>query len=210
MKYKNYLFDLDGTLTDPGKGIKNSIRYALDKAGLAPLDEEILNSFIGPPLLDSFERYCGVTPEESKRLVALYREYFSVTGLFENEVYDGIPEMLAELKARGAKIFLATSKPEPFAIRILEHFGLMQYFTFAGGSTMDETRTAKAEVIDYVLEKGKLVPEESVMVGDRKYDIEGGSKCGLDTVAVTFGYGSREELANANYIIDEPKQLLDI
>ena len=210
MKYKNYLFDLDGTLTDPGLGIKNSIRYALERAGLTPLDEETLNLFIGPPLIDSFQQYCGATADEARELVRLYREYFSVTGLFENEVYDGIREMLEALKERGAKIFLATSKPEPFAVKILEHFDLMKYFTFAGGSTMDETRTAKWEVIDYVLKTANISAEESVMVGDRKYDIEGGRKCGLDTVGVTFGYGDRSEFDDANYIIDIPKELLDI
>jgi phosphoglycolate phosphatase len=210
MKYKNYLFDLDGTLTDPGLGIKNSIRYALDKAGLPALDEATLNFFIGPPLLDSFQKYCGATPDEAKELVRLYREYFSVTGLFENEVYRGVPELLDELCRRGAKVFLATSKPELFAVKILEHFDLMKYFTFAGGSTMDETRTAKAEVIDYVLKSANIKAEESVMVGDRKYDIEGGEKCGLDTVGVTFGYGTESEFANADYIINSPEELLNI
>jgi phosphoglycolate phosphatase len=210
MKYKNYLFDLDGTLTDPGLGIKNSIRYALDKAGLPALDDATLNCFIGPPLLDSFQKYCGATPDEAKELVRLYREYFSVTGLFENEVYRGVPELLDELCRRGAKVFLATSKPELFAVKILEHFDLMKYFTFAGGSTMDETRTAKAEVIDYVLKSANIKAEESVMVGDRKYDIEGGEKCGLDTVGVTFGYGTESEFANADYIINSPEELLNI
>ena len=210
MKYKNYLFDLDGTLTDPGLGIKNSIRYALDKAGLSALDEATLNCFIGPPLLDSFQKYCGATPDEAKELLRLYREYFSVTGLFENEVYRGVPELLDKLCRRGAKVFLATSKPELFAVKILEHFDLMKYFTFAGGSTMDETRTAKAEVIDYVLKSANIKAEESVMVGDRKYDIEGGEKCGLDTVGVTFGYGTESEFADADYIINSPEELLNI
>ena len=210
MKYKNYLFDLDGTLTDPGLGIKNSIRYALGKAGLPSLEEATLDLFIGPPLLDSFQKYCGATPDEAKELVRLYREYFSVTGLFENEVYRGVPELLEDLCRRGAKVFLATSKPEPFAHKILEHFDLMRYFTFAGGSTMDETRTAKAEVIDYVLKSANIKAEESVMVGDRKYDIEGGEKCGLDTVGVTFGYGTESEFADADYIINSPEELLNI
>lgn len=210
MKYKNYLFDLDGTLTDPGLGIKNSIRYALDKAGLPTLDDATLNFFIGPPLLDSFQKYCGATPDEAKELVRLYREYFSVTGLFENEVYRGVPELLDELCRRGARVFLATSKPELFAVKILEHFDLMKYFTFAGGSTMDETRTAKADVIDYVLKSANIKAEESVMVGDRKYDIEGGEKCGLDTVGVTFGYGTESEFADADYIINSPEELLNI
>ena len=184
MNYRNYLFDLDGTLTDPGLGIKNSIRYALENFGLSPLSEEVLNEFIGPPLLDSFVRYCHVTEEDSKALLALYREYFSVTGLFENTVYEGVPRMLSSLKERGAALFLATSKPEPYALRILEHFQLDVFFDFVGGSTMDETRTAKDEVISYVMEKTGISPTESVMVGDRKYDILGGKACGMATVGL--------------------------
>ena len=210
MKYKNYLFDLDGTLTDPGLGIKNSIRYALDKAGLPTLPDETLNFFIGPPLVESFIKYCGVTPEAANELLRLYREYFSVTGLFENEVYEGVPELLDTLCKSGAKVFLATSKPEVFALKILEHFDLMKYFTFAGGSTLDGSRIDKADVIDYVLESANISAEASVMVGDRKYDIEGGRKCGLDTVGVTFGYGGADEFADADYIIDRPEELLNI
>ena len=210
MRYTHYLFDLDGTLTDPGMGIKNSIRYALEKFGLSPLPEETLNAFIGPPLLDSFCRYCSVCREDSQELLLLYREYFSDRGIFENTVYDGIEETLRRLCERGAKLYLATSKPEPYAIRILEHFGLNQYFTFVGGSTMDETRTDKADVIAYVLESAGISREGSVMVGDRKYDVLGGKANGLATVGVLFGYGNRTELADADFIIERPEELLEI
>lgn len=210
MKYQHYLFDLDGTLTDPGLGIKNSIRYALRAFGLPELPEETLNAFIGPPLLDSFCRYCNVSREDSQELLRLYREYFSDRGIFENTVYDGIEETLRTLCENGAKLYLATSKPEPFAIRILEHFGLLPYFTFAGGSTMDETRTDKADVIAYVMESAKIPAESSVMVGDRTYDIIGGKANGLATVGVLFGYGDRAELADADFIIATPKELLAI
>ena len=207
MSYSNYLFDLDGTLTDPGVGIKNSIRYALEKRGYSPLREDELNAFIGPPLLDTFQKYCHVSREESAELVTTYREYFSTRGMFENTVYEGIPEALAALRERGAKLYVATSKPEPFAVRILEHFDLAKYFEFIGGSTMDETRTDKAEVIAYVLETAGLRPEESVMIGDRRYDVRGGKTCGLATVGVLFGYGDREELSEADLLVEKPRAL---
>lgn len=210
MKYSNYLFDLDGTLTDPGVGIKNSIRYALTKRGLPPLEEKELDAFIGPPLLDSFEKYCHVSREESKELLTAYREYFSVKGLFENQVYDGIPKTLERLRAMGASLFVATSKPEPFARQILEHFDLARYFDFIGGSTMDETRTDKADVIAYVLEQTGIDPRASVMVGDRIYDIRGGAACGLSTVGVLYGYGSREELSDADWLIADPWQMTEL
>ena len=210
MSYSNYLFDLDGTLTDPGVGIKNSIRYALEQKGLPSLTEAELDAFIGPPLLDSFSRYCHATAEEAKTLVVAYREYFSTKGLFENLVYDGIPEALCALKEKGARLFVATSKPEQFAKQILAHFDLTQYFTFIGGSTMDETRTDKAEVIAYVLRETGIRPEESVMIGDRIYDVRGGASCGLATVGVLYGYGSREELAEADRVIAKPCQLAEL
>ena len=210
MKYENYLFDLDGTLTDPGLGIKNSIRYALEQYGLPELDTDTLEQFIGPPLLDSFETYCHVTSEEAEKLLKLYRDYFTEHGLYENRVYPEIPEILEELTAGGAKLYVATSKPEPYAERILEYFGIRQFFTFVGGSTMDEKRTAKQEVIEYVLETQKLERAKTVMIGDRCYDVNGGKACGLKTVGVLFGYGCREELEGADYLIGAPLELLEL
>ena len=208
MKYQSYLFDLDGTLTDPGLGIKNSIRYALEQYGLPSLQEGILDCFVGPPLLDSFEQYCHVTREESYRLLSLYREYFSEKGIYENHLYEGVEETLKELCEQEARIYLATSKPEPFAKRILSHFDIERYFTFVGGSTMEETRTAKDEVIAYVLSEAKVPVESAVMVGDRVYDIRGGRKNGLATVGVLYGYGDRAELSEADHLITAIHELL--
>ncbi|MBQ8894006.1 MAG: HAD family hydrolase [Clostridia bacterium] len=210
MKFKNYLFDLDGTLTDPETGIKNSILYALVKCGLPPLTGDTLNAFIGPPLLDSFQIYCGVSPENAKILLQYYREYFKEKGMFENTVYPGIKETLQALKKRGSRLYIATSKPEPFAKQILEHFNLMEYFSFVGGSTLDETRTKKEEVIQYVLKECDLNPADCLMVGDRYYDIEGARSCGIMVAAVLFGYGDADELKTADYLIDEAKNLLII
>lgn len=210
MRFKNYLFDLDGTLTDPGLGIKNSIRYALCKMGKPILPDETLDAFIGPPLLDSFQKYCNATPEEAETLLQYYREYFKEKGMFENLVYPGIPEVLAKLKSQGAALYVATSKPEPFAKQILEHFDLASYFTFIGGSTLDETRTKKEEVIRYVLQENGLNADACLMVGDRYYDIEGARSCGMKVAAVLFGYGSREELKTADYLIESPAELAEI
>ena len=210
MKFKNILFDLDGTLTDPGMGITNSILFALKKDGLPLLSREELYPFIGPPLIDSFQKYCGVTLEKAQLLLKYYREYFTEKGMFENTVYPGIPAVLEMLQKQGIRLFVATSKPEPFAVRILEHFNLADYFSFIGGSTLDEKRTDKAGVIDYVLKENALSPKETLMVGDRCYDIEGARKCNIAVAAVLFGYGDYEELKTADYIIDKPDDLLKI
>lgn len=208
MTYKNILFDLDGTLTDPALGIKNSIRYALNKQSRPILDDETLNAFIGPPLIDTFIKFCGVTRKEAESLVADYREYFRSKGMFENKVYPMIPEMLHALKNAGCALFVATSKPEPFAKTILEHFDLTKYFDFIGGSTLQETRTTKTEVLQYVIETNRLNAADCLMVGDRYYDIEGAKNCNMKVAAVLFGYGDEEELKDADYFLSSPMELL--
>ena len=153
MKITTVLFDLDGTLTDSGPGIMNSVKYALEKAGEPVPKIEELRKFIGPPLKGQFMEHCGISEERAAEMVTLYREYFTVTGIFENSVYDGVEEMLKTLKEAGIKIAMATSKPEKFAKIIADHFGLAKYFDVIGGACMDETRTEKQDVIHYVLEQ---------------------------------------------------------
>ncbi len=203
--YELILFDLDGTLTDPGEGITNSVAYALNKFDIQVKDKTSLNKFIGPPLIDSFMNFYGFSFERAKQAVAYYREYFTVKGIFENLVYDGIEDMLNVLKSSGKRLCVATSKPEPFAKIILEHFNLAHYFEYIAGATLDETRTKKNEVIEYALEQcGFTGREKAVMVGDREHDVIGAQKCSLDCIGVLFGYGSREELevAGAKYIAE--------
>ena len=203
---KNYqivLFDLDGTLTDPGVGITNSVAYALKKYGIEVAVKTQLYPFIGPPLSDSFEKYYGFSEEEAKHAVVLYREYFREKGIFENEVYDGIAPMLKQLKNSGKTLIVATSKPEIFARQILEHFQLDGYFRYIAGANLDGTRTKKNKVIEYALETCGIIDRSSVvMIGDRDYDIIGAQKAGLDSVGVLYGYGDRAELewAKATYI----------
>ena len=210
MSYQTILFDLDGTLTEPAEGITNSVAYALAKFGITVSDREELLHFIGPPLMDSFMEYYGFDEAKARQAVAYYREYFSVKGLFENSVIQGIKELLEELQAAGKQLVVATSKPEYFSLQILEKFDLLSYFTFVAGATMDETRTRKADVIAYALEHISYESKAStVMVGDRHHDIEGARALGLDAIGVTFGYGSREELqgAGATYVVDTIAQL---
>lgn len=204
------LFDLDGTLTDPGEGITRSVEYALRAYGIEVKDRRELYPFIGPPLADSFSRFYGFSEAEAKRAVEKYREYYRDRGIFENRVYNGIPELLDALKKEGFKILLATSKPEEFAQRILERFGLLSRFDTVAGATMDGSRVEKEDVIRYALEHTRLAPRECVMVGDRRFDVEGARRVGMPAIAVLWGYGSREELESAApaALAETPKELL--
>ena len=199
MKKRNILFDLDGTLTDPGTGITRSVQYALRYYGIEETRREVLEAFIGPPLKDSFMKYYGFSPRQASEAIDYYREYFQETGIFENQVYPGIRQMLKALKDDGRILWVATSKPEPFAQRILEHFDLDGYFSCVAGASMDETRVKKGEVIAYAIERmGAERREDLVMVGDREHDILGAAENGIDSIGVLYGYGSREELEQAS------------
>lgn len=209
--YKYILFDLDGTLTNPELGITNCVMYALEKFGIKESDRKKLYPFIGPPLTYSFQNFYGLSEEESKQAVIFYRERFSVKGLYENEVYKGVPEMLQSLKQQGKVIILATSKPEKFAVEILKHFDLYQYFDYIAGATMDGSRGEKADVIAYALEISNIEDKsQAVMVGDRNYDILGAKEHGLDSMGVLFGFGDLEELTNAGatYIAETVEEIL--
>ena len=210
--YQTILFDLDGTLTDPGLGITNSVMYALKKWGIEAPDRASLYRFIGPPLQDSFREYYGFSQEDALRAVDVYREYFREKGLYENEVYPGVEKLLQVLKEQGKTLVLATSKPEEFAVRILRHFGLDRYFTVMAGATMDPSRSKKGDVIAYALrESGVTELSKAVMIGDREHDIFGAKQNGLDSIGVLFGYGDREELekAGATYIAATVEDILN-
>lgn len=192
------LFDLDGTLTEPEAGITNSIKYALRKYGIEETDRQKLRLCIGPPLIDSFENLWGFDRDKAVQAVVYYREYFAETGIFENEIYEGIPELLSSLKSQGHRIILATSKPEEYAERILEHFDILKYFDCVAGNTLKEERPKKEDVLAYIK---KLFPDLSaqngVMIGDRKYDVEGAHSLSLPCIGVLYGHGSKEELSEA-------------
>ena len=210
---KNILIDLDGTLTDPKVGITTSARYGLEKIGHPISDEINIDWIIGPPLKASLAKILNVEADHVLAEQALmgYRERFAVKGLYENHVFEGVAETLAELKRRGYRLFVATAKPTVYAKQILEHFDLAQYFTDIYGSELNGDRTNKAELIQYILAQQQLQADQCMMVGDREHDIFGARQNGIDTIAANYGYGSQEELALAQpkYQIDRFNQLLD-
>lgn len=208
-----YFFDLDGTLTNPALGITNSFKFALTELGLEIPSYEQLCSYIGPPLVDTFKLNYNFTDDMAALGVKKYREYFASKGLLENEVYPGIEDLLKALKENGKHLVVATSKPEPYARKILEHFKLDLYFDHICGSNLDETRSKKAEVIEYAL-KICGMPDVSkvLMLGDRKHDVIGAKENGMKCCGVLFGFGSREELeeAGAEYIVEKVEDILKI
>lgn len=210
MNTLNVLFDLDGTVTDPFEGITNSIIYALEKFEIEVEDRSVLTPFIGPPLLHSFKTYYSLSDEDARRAVKFYREYYSEKGIFQAEVYKGVFETLTKLGRLGFKRYVATSKPEPFAERIIEKFGLSGLFDGVAGASFDSSRAEKTQVIAYA--KSRFNIRDGIMVGDRKYDIEGAKANALKSVGVTYGYGDRAELeaAGADFIVNTPLEISDV
>ena len=196
---KNILIDLDGTLTDPKVGITTSARYGLAKVGHSIAESENIDWIIGPPLKASLAKLLNVDVDDDLAEQALlgYRERFSVTGLFENHLFDDVTVTLQELKKQGYKLFLATAKPEIYARQILQHFELLQYFDYPYGSELTGERTNKGDLIGYILQQEKLDPMECLIVGDREHDIFGARRFGIETIAVEYGYGSQQELDEA-------------
>ncbi|MCR5126007.1 MAG: HAD family hydrolase [Treponema sp.] len=216
MKYTHLFFDLDGTLTESGPGIMNCVKYALEKFGINESDTEKLKRFIGPPLVNSFMDFYNFSESDAREAMRIYRERFGTIGIFENAVYSGIPETLQKLSEEGKKLYVATSKPEIYVPKILEHFGLAKYFSDAVGSDIEETRSSKALVIEYAIKKNNLEEEAAsnriVMIGDRKHDLIGAQENALESIGCLWGYGSREELEKykATTIIENPEDLLKI
>jgi phosphoglycolate phosphatase len=212
-RYPTVLFDLDGTLTDPLEGIARSIRYALERMGRPPLGDEVLRGWIGPSLRHSLASVLDGDQILVERGMALYRERYAPTGIFENHVYPGIPELLANLATTGCIVCLATSKPQIFAQRILEHFDIAQHFAVVGGASLDTSRESKADVIAYVLgELPAAARAGAVMVGDREHDVLGARQHDMPAIGVAYGYGSRAELlsAGAVAVADDVAALRDL
>ena len=203
MKQNYIFFDLDGTLTQSGPGIINSVRYALKHWGIDEPDDAALRRFIGPPLVYSFSTFYGFSHEDAVKAMAVYRECYADHGIFENSVYDGIPELLGALKAAGKHLCVATGKPEKFMFPILKHYDLFKYFDFCGGSDEAETHADKTSVIRYVMGGCGARADDVVMVGDRHHDIDGAKANGVTSVGILYGYGDRAELeaAGADYIV---------
>lgn len=217
--FEYILFDLDGTLTDPKLGITSSVQYALRALGIEEPSLDKLEVFIGPPLSDSFREFYGLDEEQMITAVDKYRERFAAQGIFENEIYPGIPQMLADLKEKGKILAIASSKPTLFVERILDHFEIRKYFDYIVGSNMDGTRGRKEEVVEEALRQ--MLPvgvapakkrDTVAMVGDRKFDIEGAAAHGITSVGVSFGYAPEGELeqAGADFIVNSVQSLYDV
>ena len=212
--YQNIIFDLDGTLTDPKEGICKAVQYALKKDGIIVNNLDELEPFIGPPLSESFEEFYGYSHEAALHAVETYREYYGVTGLFENVVYEGIENMLKNLKEAGITLAIASSKPKVFIDRILKKFDLTQYFDLVVGASLDGSLGKKNDIVKKVLEQlgaleKKEILEKTAMVGDRKFDVCAAIQFGMVPIAVGYGYGSKEELteSGAEIIVDSVEAL---
>jgi len=211
------LLDLDGTLTDAAPGILGSLRYALDSLGIAAPDDEQMRTFLGPPLAATFADHFALDEDQIRVAIAAYRERYHDTGLYENSVYDGVPELLDALNEAGVVLAIATSKPTYSATRILDHFDLTRRFAFIGGSDLEGTRHDKAAVIAHTIDELRTRGfwnhgTTAVMVGDRRHDVEGARSHGIDTIGVLWGYGSAGELlgAGAIQVVGTPRELADL
>ncbi|MDD3030389.1 MAG: HAD family hydrolase [Alphaproteobacteria bacterium] len=214
-KAQNVLFDLDGTISDPKEGITKSIAFALEKMGYTPPPLEELTVYIGPPLWQTFNALMNAPDEKSvEQAVRYYRQRYSDEGrgMVENILYPAIPETLKALKGLGKRIFITTSKAEPIANQIINHFGLSDIFDAVYGAEANGTRSDKTDLISYILERESIAPKDAVMIGDRKHDIVGALDNGVPAVGVLWGYGSAEELRNAGAttLCKKPEDLLNI
>ncbi len=202
MRYETILWDLDGTLTDPKPGITAGVQFALRELGVDVEDLDTLTPYIGPPLRDGFAVHHAIPAHQLEDAVRHYRTYFTDRGMYENAVIDGVPELLAALRDDGRRMAIATAKPEPQALVILEHFGLLPFFDVVGAATLDTTRITKDNVIEHTLgllgiRDDRDARAATVMIGDREHDILGGQAHGLATMAVTWGYAGDGELEAA-------------
>ena len=210
MSKKTIFFDLDGTVTDSGEGIINCCELALRHYGLPVPSREEMRVFVGPPLHETFHKF-GIPKEECDNAIAVFRSRYTTVGIFENTPYPGIRELLETLKSQGHRLFIATSKPETMAHRVLEHFDLAQYFEMICGATLDSSRVEKSDVIAYLLEKtGRM--ETVVMVGDTAFDVLGAASHGIPTIGVAWGYGQVQDMvsAGAYAIAQTPEELLSL
>ncbi|MBF1261377.1 MAG: HAD-IA family hydrolase [Lachnoanaerobaculum sp.] len=211
MKQKHILFDLDGTIVRSDLGITKGVQKSLEHFGIyEELDD--LKKFVGPPMVESYTNFYGFSLEQYKEALDVFHDYYRTVGIFECELYEGIEEMLDSL-SKEYKLYVATSKPEREARRVIDHFGLDKYFTFVGGSDGDfnTKRATKTAVIEYVLETNKIMDRGfAIMVGDKSHDIVGAGNAGLKSVGVLYGYGDLEEFEGANYIVKNVEDLRDM
>lgn len=212
-QFTHIIFDLDGTLTDNTQGIINSLKYAFERMQIDDYPEDILDRFIGPPLQWGFSQLFGMNERNTKLAVEFFREYYSENGWHQNVPYDGIPEMLAELDRLGKRMYIATSKFEKFAVRIMEHFEMDKYILQVKGADYKGEKANKTQIITDLLQMQQLAPsEEIVMVGDTLFDMEGGKQNGLSTIAVAYGFGKEHELkaAQPDFFAEDVEELYEL
>lgn len=211
--FEHVFFDLDGTIVDSKEGVTTSVSYSLEKLKAEPLDNETLEKFIGPPLVDSYMNYCGFNREEALDAINKYREYYSDIGIYKFKLYDGIKEMLLSLKANRKKIYIATSKPEIFANKILKKADLLDLFDGIFGATLDSSRVKKQDVLNYAISTLNLENLSSaILVGDTVFDVLGAKAVNLNSMAVTYGYEDRESLvaSKPDFLVNSVAEITDI
>lgn len=196
-KYKAVFFDFDGTIADTGDGIFHSVKYAIKESGFSPLSEERLRTFIGPPVFDSFKRELDMDEEQSAFAVMKYREEYSREGIFRFTLYDGIENLLRELKANGIQTAIASSKPYNFILRIIDYLNFGDLIDFISCPLSDKANESKVVLVSRCVEHFEIEKSEAIMVGDRHFDINGANGAGVESIGVTFGYGDEKELSNA-------------
>lgn len=208
-KYDAVFFDFDGTIADTGVGIFNSVRFAVAAMGFDPLPEDRLRTFIGPPVFDSFKRELAMTNEQSEKAVEKYRENYTRSGIYQLEMYPGIETLIKELKESGVKVAIASSKPEKFVIKLIDYLKISNLIDFVAAPESDNAPEGKAVLVERALKNSGIEKSRAVMVGDRYFDIDGANGAGVESIGVTFGYGSEEELRNAGatYLADNAEEI---
>ncbi len=212
MKFKHIIFDLDGTLSNSYYGITNGVSYALQKMGITPKNRSELRKFIGPPLVQGFMEYYGMSRQEGDRAVKLYREYYTDKGIYENELYEGIEDVLKYIEKNGGKMYIATSKPQKYTEIILKYLKIEKYFTYVRGVGFDTAEVTKDVLINDICEKFNLKKQETIMVGDTKFDISGAKNAGITALGVMYGFGTENQLREngADIIVNTPIEMTEV
>lgn len=211
MRYNYVIFDLDGTLSDSKEGITKCVQYALEKVGIIEENLEDLEYFVGPPMVEQYMKSYGMSEEKAYETLGYYRERYTPIGIYETRAYPGVKEILETLKNNGAKIGMATSKPEGMAIEVAKYLEIEDYFEIICGADLKGPRQSKAEVLNKVFENSDFVKERSVLIGDTHYDIEGANKVGIDSIGIGWGMGSKEEMMDkgASHFFDTSNELIE-
>lgn len=206
---KNIMFDVDGTIFDTVEGVSASILYALEKMGEKPLPAETLRKFIGPPLIDGFMQFAGFSEEKANTAIAYYREFYTPKGVYMAKLYDGIESLFSDLYNAGKNLFVISSKPTVFVQKLFAKYSIDKYFKDIAEVRFDNCEISKADLIESVIKKYGLDISDTVMIGDRKFDIDGAKEIGVRSIGVTYGFGSRDELLRhgADFIADSAEEI---